>query len=184
MNFLIIHGSFGSKDGNWFPWLKEKLEAEGHKVFLPQFPVGEDKQSLQTWTETVESLNLPWNDLIIVAHSIGPSFALSLLEKHKAKACFFVSGFAEFYELIPEYDKVNRTFVDREFNWQKIKENCSNFFLYHGDDDPYVPLKYAEDLAGKLGGKLSVVAGGKHLNADNGMYEFPQLLEDIKKLIK
>ncbi len=25
-NYIIIHGSFGSKDGNWFPWLKEKLK--------------------------------------------------------------------------------------------------------------------------------------------------------------
>ena len=25
-NYIIIHGSFGSKDGNWFPWLKNKLE--------------------------------------------------------------------------------------------------------------------------------------------------------------
>ena len=29
-NYIIIHGSFGSKDGNWFPWLKEQLE-NNHK---------------------------------------------------------------------------------------------------------------------------------------------------------
>ena len=25
-NYIVLHGSFGSKDGNWFPWIKEQLE--------------------------------------------------------------------------------------------------------------------------------------------------------------
>ena len=25
-NYIVLHGSFGSKDGNWFPWLEEQLE--------------------------------------------------------------------------------------------------------------------------------------------------------------
>lgn len=25
-NYIILHGSFGSKDGNWFPWLKKFIE--------------------------------------------------------------------------------------------------------------------------------------------------------------
>lgn len=30
-NYIIIHGSFGSKDGNWFPWLKEQLDSPTRK---------------------------------------------------------------------------------------------------------------------------------------------------------
>lgn len=44
MKYFILHGSFGSKDGNWFPWLKEKLEEKGEEVILPQMPVGVGKQ--------------------------------------------------------------------------------------------------------------------------------------------
>ena len=33
-NYIILHGSFGSKDGNWFPWLKKQLENKKYKVGL------------------------------------------------------------------------------------------------------------------------------------------------------
>ena len=35
-NYIIIHGSFGSKDGNWFPWLKNELEKDNKDVVVPQ----------------------------------------------------------------------------------------------------------------------------------------------------
>jgi predicted alpha/beta hydrolase family esterase len=25
-NYIIVHGSYGSPDGNWFPWLAKYLE--------------------------------------------------------------------------------------------------------------------------------------------------------------
>ena len=31
-NYIVLHGSFGSKDGNWFPWLREEIE-----IFLIMF---------------------------------------------------------------------------------------------------------------------------------------------------
>ncbi len=37
-NVFIFHGTEGYPEENWFPWLKEKLEAKGCKVFVPQFP--------------------------------------------------------------------------------------------------------------------------------------------------
>ena len=72
MKFVLFHGAFGSPEGNWFPQLKEKLEALGQEVIAPQFPVdswdevtkvGEKaplkNQSLQNWLTTFESMVLP-----------------------------------------------------------------------------------------------------------------------------
>jgi len=39
MKFVIMHGSFGSKEGNWFPYLKNQLELLNQEVILEQFPV-------------------------------------------------------------------------------------------------------------------------------------------------
>ena len=51
MNYIILHGSFGSKDGNWFPWLKKQLEDRNYKVDVPQMPVGVGNQNYDNWSE-------------------------------------------------------------------------------------------------------------------------------------
>ena len=46
-NYIILHGSFGSKDGNWFPWLKKELEDKNIKIDVPQMPVGVGNQNFE-----------------------------------------------------------------------------------------------------------------------------------------
>ena len=35
---IIIHGTEGYPEENWFPWLKSELEIIGYQTFVPQFP--------------------------------------------------------------------------------------------------------------------------------------------------
>jgi predicted alpha/beta hydrolase family esterase len=83
-NYIILHGSFGSKDGNWFPWLKKELEGRNLKVDVPQMPVGVGNQNFENWSKIMNELNINDNTTII-AHSIAPIFVCKYLIINKIK---------------------------------------------------------------------------------------------------
>ncbi|MBI4406684.1 serine hydrolase family protein [Candidatus Micrarchaeota archaeon] len=182
MKIFIIHCTGGSPKSNWFPWLKSELEKLGHEVFVPTFPTPEG-QSLSNWMDVFEVYtNKVDKNSILVGHSIGPAFLLNVLEKANVtvKACFFVSGFIGSLGL-PQYDGINYTFTEKNFNWDKIRSNCKKFYIFHGDNDPLVPLSKANELAEKLNAELVVIKNGGHLNQGSGFLQFPQLLKEIKR---
>lgn len=181
-NVFIIHGTEGSPEGNWFPWLKSALEKLGCRVFAPKFPTPEG-QSLESWLKVFEDYKKYLDkDSIVVGHSLGPAFLLSVLEKlnHPIKAAFLVAGWIGLLG-DPHYDPLTKTFADREFDWSKIKKACKKFYVFHGDDDPYVPLGRGRELARNLNAELVIVPKGKHLNAEFGYTRFELLLGMIKK---
>lgn len=182
MKAFIIHGSYGHPRENWFPWLKAELEKQGFEVFAPTFPTPEG-QSLEAWMKVFEAF-LPKVDCetVFVGHSLGPAFVLNVLERldTPVKACFFVSGFVGTLNN-PEFDELNNSFVNREFDWKKIKKNGGKFFMFHSDNDPYVPMEKALELSEKLGIEPIVVKDAGHFNEKAGYVEFPLLLEKIKE---
>jgi predicted alpha/beta hydrolase family esterase len=109
MTYLILHGSFGSPEENWFTWLKLKLEERGDKIYLPALPTDDfnnfkpsdqPKQSLNSWLEaiqlTIDEIIKKGEDLTIIAHSIAPSFVLSLMDANprlKVKKLIVVAPF-------------------------------------------------------------------------------------------
>ncbi|MDE1874135.1 MAG: serine hydrolase family protein [Candidatus Micrarchaeota archaeon] len=181
---IIIHGTGGSPQGNWFPWLKEELEKLHLSVIAPQFPIG-DRQSLSSWmSEFSKWLTAVDSETMLIGHSIGPAFILNLLERDSTStiaAAFLVAPFVG--KLGGKFDSFNRTFAERDFDWIKIKQHCKNFFIYSSDNDPYVPLERGEFLSAKLNAKFKIVRGAGHINAESGFTKFPLLLDDIKQFI-
>ena len=175
MNFFIIHGTDGSPQGNWFPWLKAELERKNHAVYVPQL-LDKSHQSLDSWTTAFRKYEEKVNEeSVFIGHSIAPAFILSLLERHKVKSCIFVAGFLG--ELGSELDPYLDTFVNYNFDFEKIKTNCSEFTLFYSDDDLYVPLKNAQLLADKLGVELTLISNAGHFNKDSGFTEFEKILD-------
>ena len=183
MKLFLIHGAYGNPQENWFPWLKKELAALGYEVIAPSFPTPKN-QSLENWMNVMK-LHLKDIDeeTIFVAHSIAPAFVLSVLEKInvKTKACFFVSGFIEKLDN-EKFGIINKTFTGKEFDLEKIKQNCKEFIVYASDNDPYVPLIKTARLAKSIGGQLTIIPGAGHFNEKSGFTKFLKLRDDILEL--
>ena len=179
MNFIIIHGIYGNPQENWFPWLKKELEDAGYEVIVPKFPTPIN-QSLESWllvlSEHEDKIN---EDTVMIGHSLGTPFILNYLEKtqKKIKAAYFVAGY---HKLIDnKFYELNKDFVYKEFNWEKIKSSCGIFFVFASDNDEYIPLEIPKEMAEKLNASFNIVHDGGHLNSRAGFNTFPLLMESI-----
>ena len=182
MNVFIFHGTMGSPESNWFPWLERELKKLGIEVFVPRFPTPEG-QSLESWLKAFESYQDKVNsETVFVGHSMGPGFFLRLLERRTSpiKAAILAAPFDDFIGVEP-FDTLNKTFIDHPFDFKKIKKNCRKFMVYCGNDDPYVAIKFPQRVADNLGVELKIIKGGKHLGET--LKAFPEMLEEIKKCL-
>ena len=187
MKVVIFHGTGGSPESNWFPWIKDELEKLGHEVYIPKMPTPEN-QSIETWRKaTQEQVPFTFNkDTILVGHSLGAVWIAEILSFDRpepVKATFFVSGFLD--DLGNEwFDSRNHEFTHYLFKWDNIRRTMGSAYVLHGDNDPYVPKTEAEKLASKLGVEPIFIKDGGHLNAESDYAEFPYLLELLMKELK
>lgn len=178
---FIIHGSYGHPKENWIPWLSVELKKIGYEVIVPKFPTPPN-QSLDSWLTVFEKYSpLITSDSIFIGHSLGVAFILRILEtlKHPLHASYLVSGFTGLLNN-PIFDEINKSFVDHKFEWSKIRNACRRFSIFHSDNDPYVPLSFAEELSSHLKTPITLIHNAGHFNEKAGYVQFEELLENIR----
>lgn len=194
MKFVIFHGSLGSNQGNWFPDLKNKLEAFNQTVICPQYSVDVESeikpdksyqtvQNLDSWMLTFEKEVLPKlsgkDKISFVAHSMGNLFVLHVIEKYKIKldCAIFVSPFVDRLSNVPlHYQKVNETFY-KYFDFTKLHELIPTSYVLYSENDPYVEPVKAKQFAELLDSSLIFLRKAKHMNAEVNLYEFPLVFD-------
>lgn len=177
-NYIILHGSFGSKDGNWFPWLKSKIEEKKFEVDVPQMPVGVGNQNYENWEKELNKLTIN-ESTTIIAHSIAPIFVCKYLIKNKIKVkkLIFVCGFNNYLGIDEDFDSVNKPmFID---NYYEVKKYCNNIICYYSDNDPYVKFEVEKEFANNISNEQYVIKNGGHINAESGYIEFLDILKSL-----
>jgi predicted alpha/beta hydrolase family esterase len=182
-NVLIFHGTGGSPEGNWFPWLKKELEAKDCSVFVPKFPHPKEHK-LDAWLKVLEGYEKKIDgDAVLIGHSLGGLFLLRVLErlKHPVCAAFFVATSIG-VKPIKYYDS-DFAFSGFSFDWKEIRKKSRNFFVYHSNDDPYVSLANGKELARQLNVELTFIPNAGHINAESGYTKFDLILKDLEKVV-
>jgi uncharacterized protein len=175
--FFIIHGTKSDPHSNWFPWIKNKLESLGHEVHVPRFPTP-NGQNLESWMKILKEYNVA--NSILIGHSLGVAFILTVIERFKVEEAFLISGFLGDIG-IKEYDRLNKSFATRVFDWNKIKKNCQRFHVISSDNDPYVNMEKSVELATKLGVKFEIIPNAGHINSESGYTKFDYLLSILNR---
>ena len=174
-NALILHGTDGNSEKNWFPWLKAKLEERAYKVWVPDLPQA-DQPNINRYNDFI--LSSDWNT-IVIGHSSGAVEILGLLGKLPENAVINTAVLVGSFKDNIGNKKLNGLF-EEPFDFEKIKMHAKRFIFIHSDNDPYCPLEHAEYLSNKLNGELIIKPGQKHFSIGTGgpeYKEFPFLLE-------
>lgn len=175
-NYIIIHGSFGSNKGNWFPWLKDELEKKNYKVSVPQMPIGVGNQNYDNWSKELDKLNIDDNT-ILIGHSIAPAFICKYLinKKIKVKKLIFVCGFNNYLGIDPDFDAVNESmFLD---NIEDVKKYCDSIICFYSDNDPYVKFEVEKSFADLVSNKQHIIKNGGHINEESGYTKFEEIID-------
>ncbi|MBN2330210.1 MAG: serine hydrolase family protein [Candidatus Aenigmarchaeota archaeon] len=183
-HFILIHGAYGSRNENWFPWIRRELHRLGQHVHTPEFTTPEG-QCLDSWMRSFRHCRRYMRpDTVLIGHSLGCAFILSLLEgrKRPVRAAFMIAGFIGKLG-ISEFDGLNTTFTDKEFDWRSIRKNCLKFRFFASANDPYVPVEKVRQLAKFVKRRPRVIKDAGHFNEECRFMRFDALLTEIKRLL-
>jgi predicted alpha/beta hydrolase family esterase len=181
-NAIILHGTGGSPDSNWFQWLKSELEAKGLQVWLPALP-NPDLPSLKANIDfLLTHCPFPINaDTLVVGHSSGAILALILAQSNSVPLGGIVAV-SVFHDNSLGWEK-NAKLFDVDFDWPAIKAKSGKLLFIHSDTDPYVPLDQAKYVSNNCDAEMIVIPGQGHFNLEQSpnYRQFPRLIEIMEE---
>ncbi len=172
-NAIIIHGWEETPNGQWLPWLKEKLESLGWNVEVPEMPNTKEPK-LNEWMDTLLSLS-PEKNTVLIGHSLSNALILKYLERPETKIKSVIMV-AAWDWLIEDVKKFHQTFFQNGFAYEAIKKKQIPIAIVNSTTDPWINFERSKELATKLNAKFIAVENAGHFMAKDGYTEFPLLV--------
>jgi predicted alpha/beta hydrolase family esterase len=178
----IFHDSFCDPFSEWYPWMKTTLESKGYVVFVPKFP-SPAGQSYESWKVVIKNyINTFDNETILIGHGTGGLFALKLVQEtlHPIQGLFLIASYAEPIGNIG-YDRINKSFYEKPFDWSKIKKNVGTVRVFAGEGDPFVSESISNNLGKNLNEEVEIIPDGGHLGKAAGFTQLVPIAARIQE---
>ena len=183
---VLCHCWGGHPEFIWYPYLKTKLKDAGIKVEIPIMP-DTDHPIVQSWLPVFsKAVGTISEDVILIGHSVGCATVLrfleSLSENQKVGGVVMVAGFLD-----DRGDSEISSFFEEVFNYEKIKMGSNRFVSIHSDNDPSLKpnyFKHSNIFLSKLKAKIIIIPDGGHFSIADNYFEFPEIVNEVKNLIK
>jgi hypothetical protein len=185
---FLIHGWTGRPTNDFFPWAKEKLQEQGHEVFVPEMP-DPDYPKIKPWVEKIkEIVGKPHADDVFIGHSLGCMGVLQYLqtlpEDTKIGKVILIAGFEKLreaaFDALQDWDTFGpwgRAF----FDYEKVKGMPKSWTALFSDDDPFVSYEdNSKVFKDKLGVKIILQHSMGHFSQENGVRTLPVLLDLVR----
>lgn len=177
---VLLHGTDGSPQDCWLPWLKADMELQGHTVWAPQLP-SSHTPNREIYQEFLLSQGWDFTDNILVGYSSGATTVLNLLQSGalpRVDTAVLTGVFLNetLTAHLSDDGQFDQLWPPNGFNVELLRRAARRYIFVHGDDDPYCSYEDARGLAAQLGAMFITIPGGKHLNGVAGCMELPELL--------
>lgn len=165
---VILHGTDGTPESNWFPWLKQRLEERGYEVWAPLLPENHTPNR-RVYNDFLLGSGWDFTNNIVVGHSSGAVSVLNLLMDErcpKIKLGVMVSAWDHGVPTDMDYEQFVNLFPEGGFNFTAIRQKADKLAFIHSADDPYCPLNQAKYLAENLDASLTIMQKAGHIGSN------------------
>lgn len=179
---FVVHGYQAAPDRHWFPWLVERLAADGFTVTVVALPESNNPE-VQAWsaalTAAVSEVDAQtW----FVGHSLGCITVLrhlsALVGPWAAAGVVLVAGFEGPLESVPELRHFLGERIDPAAR-RRIIDRVPQRLMVRSDHDIFVPAAASDTLAAAIEAPVVVITGAGHFMGSDGVVELPVVLSAI-----
>lgn len=181
---VVSHGYGANSDSVWFPYLRESLQARGHRVQIPNLP-DNTAPRLEAWRAALRDCvaDTDPRDTVLVGHSIGGVNVLRLLQQHDVDTAGAFAGavLVATPAQVPAGYETLAEFFREPFDWPRLRRAAERYRLLTAVDDPVLspePIEHVKDLITGLAATAVLTATGAHYGATpDDRIDLPEVVE-------
>jgi uncharacterized protein len=155
------NGCNNIRKSNWYGELHDRLTEKEILCICENFPdplYARREKWIPFMKSLVKKHAKDGDKIVLVGHSSGAQATLRYCEQYPVHGAVLVSAtysdLGDSLERNSGYYPQNRgpgRPEDNPYLFSKMKDNCKNWYQFHSDDDPFIPLPEAEAIRDGLG---------------------------------